>query len=80
MIFNGLADVVFWLFSLIFDGFSIVALPLNTITAVINIMKYGIWIMGVDLFVITWSCIIFWLTFKFSAGLVLFIWRLLPLT
>lgn len=80
MILEGLSGVVFWFIGLMFDGFSIVSLPTNAITAVVNIMKYGIWVLGLDLFVIVWSSILFWMIFKLSAGLLLFIWRLLPLT
>lgn len=80
MIIEGLSNIVFWLFGLIFDAFSIVTLPANLISALLTIIKYGIWIVGLDLWVIFWSCVIGWLVFKFTAGLVLFIWRLLPLT
>lgn len=80
MIVEKLFDVILWLVSLIFDGLSLIALPTNYITVLLNIMKYGVWVMGLDLFVIFWSCILFWITFKLGAGLILFIWRLLPLT
>lgn len=80
MIVESLSSIVFWFFGLIFDGFSIIQLPTNLITAVVEIMKYGIWILGLDLFVIFWASVLFWLMFKLTAGLILFIWRLLPLT
>lgn len=80
MVVEALSDIVFWFIGLLFDGFSIISLPTNLITAVVDIMKYGIWILGLDLFVIVWSSIIFWIMFKLSAGILLFVWRLLPLT
>lgn len=80
MIIEALSNIVFWLFGLMFDGFSIVTLPLNLVSVLVDILKYGIWVMGLDLFVITWTCIFGWLFAKLAIGLVLFIWRLLPLT
>ena len=77
MILEALSDLCFWVFGLLFDGFSLVTLPMNLVTAVIEIMKYGVWIMGLDLFVIFWSSILFWLTFKLGAGLILFILRVI---
>lgn len=77
MVIELLSDICFWVFGLLFDGFSIITLPVNLITAVIEIMKYGIWIMGLDLFIIFWSSILFWLTFKLAAGLVLFVLRVI---
>ena len=80
MILNGLAFFAMWVVNLIFDGFSLVSLPVSFISVLIDIMNYGAWILGGDLLAIVFSCVFFWLTFKFSAGLILFIYRLIPLT
>lgn len=80
MIIESVTGWAFFLIESLFSGFSLVSLPVNLINVLIDIMKFGAWVIGADLLGLVIGSIGFWLTFKFTAGLVLFIWRLLPLT
>ena len=80
MIIESLSSLSMWFIELLFSGFSALSLPTDLISTTINIMKYGAYVIGGDLVALVFGCILFWLTFKFTAGLVLFIWRLIPLT
>ena len=80
MIIEGLAGFGFWIIELVFSAFNVVTLPLNLTSAVFDIMKFGAWVIGADLFAIVIGNIFGWLLFKFVAGLILFIYRLIPLT
>lgn len=80
MILEGLAGFAMWIIEMIFAGFQVISLPVNLISVLIDFMKYGAWILGGDLLAIVFSCVFGWLTFKFTAGLLLFIYRLIPLT
>lgn len=80
MIIDGLATFAMWIIELIFSGFQVISLPANLVSVVLDIMKFGAWILGADLLVIIFGNIFFWLNFKFTSGLVLFIYRLIPLT
>lgn len=64
----------------LFSGLQIVNLPLDFMTVLLDIFCYGVWVIGADLMAIIITTITGWLLFKFSAGLILFVWRLLPLT
>ena len=80
MIVEALFGFGGWIIELIFSGFNIITLPLNLTSALFDIMKFGAWIIGGDLFAIVFGNIFFWLGFKFVSGLILFIYRLIPLT
>ena len=80
MIIEGVTGLAFWLVGLLFEGLQVVSLPINLATVLIDFMKVGAWILGADLLGIVFASVMFWLTFKMTAGLLLFIWRLLPLT
>lgn len=64
----------------LFSGLQILTLPLDFMTVLLDILCYGVWVIGADLVGIVFANIVFWLGLKFSIGLVIFIWRLLPLT
>lgn len=64
----------------LFSGLQFVSLPLDFMTVLLDIFCYGVWVIGADLMAIVLSSIVGWMTIKFGIGLVLFIWRLLPLT
>lgn len=80
MILEGLASFAMWIIELIFGGFQLVSLPLNLVSTLIDFMKYGAFVLGGDLLALVFACVFFWLTFKFTAGLLLFLYRLIPLT
>lgn len=80
MILNGLTDLSTWFISLVFSGFQAISLPANLISVLIDIMKFGSWVIGSDLLAIVFGTIFGWLAFKLTAGLIIFIWELIPLT
>lgn len=80
MIMDGLSSFVYWFIGLLFEGMQVVSLPTNLMSVLLDFMKGGAWVLGVDLLVLAMTSVIFWLSFKFTAGLLLFVWRLIPLT
>lgn len=80
MIVEGLASFAIWILNLIFEGFTLISLPANFISFLITILEFGAWVVGGAFLSLVFSNIFFWLSFKLAAGLVLFIYRLIPLT
>lgn len=80
MIVETLLGFTLTLIQGLFSGFQIVNLPTDLLTALLDFLCYGTWVIGADLMAIFLSTVVGMYTFKFSAGLVLFLWRLLPLT
>lgn len=80
MIVEGVTGLAFSIIEFVFSTFQILSLPVNLISVLVDFMQVGAWVIGADLLGLVFSSVIFWLGFKFTAGLVLFIWRLLPLT
>lgn len=72
------------LFVSFIDGFigavSIVTIPTDIISALSTVISYGSWVVGSDLLVIFATCVFTWTTIKLTFGLVIFIWKMLPLT
>lgn len=62
------------------EGFNLVTLPVNAIQALGAFCAYGSHVVGADLLLIFCSCVLGWAVLKATLGLLLFIWRLLPLT
>lgn len=80
MIIETLVGFALSLVQGLFSLLNLVTLPTDLLTALLDFFCYGTWVIGADLMGIVLATIVGWLTFKFVAGLVLFIWRLLPLT
>ena len=70
-------SVISGLFSSIAD---VVTLPVDLLNTLSTITGYGSYFIGGDLLVIFFSMIFFWMSLKIALGLVIFIWKLLPLT
>lgn len=80
MIIEFLFDVCL---SIIFGTVSIgevVALPVELLGVLTTLLQYGVWVVGVDVIALVFSTIFFWWGLKASLGLVIFVWKLLPLT
>jgi len=58
----------------------VLSLPLDSVRVLQAITCYGSYVVGSDLLLIFGSTVAFWLAVKCGLGLLLFIWRLLPLT
>lgn len=59
---------------------NVISLPVDAIGVLATIWGYGTFILGPDLFVLAMSSIFFWFVTRFTIGLVVFLWKLLPLT
>lgn len=80
MIVEGITGLAFNIIEFVFSTFQILSLPVNLISVLVDFMQVGAWVIGADLLGLVFGSVIWWLGFKFTAGLILFIWRLLPLT
>lgn len=80
MIVNTLLDLVVNSICGIFHGLEVLSLPIDLIGALVTVLEYGNAIVGTDLMLIIFGSIMGWLAIRTTAGLVIFIWRLLPLT
>lgn len=65
---------------LMFSSFQAFTLPVELLAVLIELLAYGTWVIGADLMAIVIANIVFWMATKFTIGLALFVWRLLPLT
>lgn len=79
MIIEVLVDYFVSLLSLAIDGFNAVSIPVDLISSLSTFVGYGSFVVGADLLLIVCSNIVAWLTFKIFAGIILFVWRLLPI-
>lgn len=80
MIVEGLLEIICDLIIGLLSGFNALDLDLSVITALLDVIGYGVYIIGGDLLLWFAGCVFAWTSFKFVAGLVVFLWKLLPLT
>lgn len=81
MIFTSLTSFAAFLIRTFISGVgSSVDIPTNTIEVLSTITCYGAYIVGTDLLLLFFSCVVFWACVKMTVGLCIFIWKLLPLT
>lgn len=75
-VFQWSCNLIVSLFSL----FEFVNLPLDLISTLYTIVCYGTWCVGADVLALFSASVMGWLIFKSSAGLALWLYKLLPLT
>lgn len=80
MIIEGTLDLFFSLLEMAFSGLEAIYLPTQLINTLSTLMCYGVWVVGVDVLGYFVSAVVFWWTLKFTVGLVVWVWELLPLT
>lgn len=80
MIVEGVVGLFFSIFRTFLSGLEIVHLPYQFINVLSTILSYGIWIVGADVFGLFITSVVSWWVIKFTVGLVIWIWELLPLT
>lgn len=80
MIVEGVVDLFFNTFSLLFGAFELVQLPTQAIGALTSVLAYGNWIVGVDILVLFAASVVFWWGVHMSIGLAVWVWKMLPLT
>lgn len=80
MILKFLLDMAVSVLCAGMTGLQILTLPVDLIGALATVIQYGQYVIGVDLFAVILGSVAFWITVKCSVGLLVFIWKLLPLT
>ena len=80
MIGSALLGIVQAIISTALEGIHALSLPVNLLQAISAFTGVGVWLIGADWIAIFCQCVLFWVAVKLSIGVVLFIWRLLPLT
>lgn len=64
----------------LFSVFEIINLPIDIISTLYTITSYGVWVVGADVLLLFTSTVMGWLVFKSTVGLVIWLYKLLPLT
>lgn len=80
--------IIEWIFSLAVSFISglldlvsgSVSIPVGLMSALGNITGFGTYIIGADLILVFVGCVMFWTGLKLSIGLLLWLWKLMPLT
>lgn len=80
MIIEFFVNIVVTLLCGAVSGLKLLSLPVDMIGALATVIQYGQYIMGADLFLAVLASAMFWIGLKATAGLLIFIWKLLPLT
>ena len=80
MIVEGLLGLVTSLLFGLFSGFEAVKLPLELLGVLSTLLQYGVWVVGADIMALVFSSLFFWWGLKFTVGIVVWLWELLPLT
>lgn len=79
MVLELIFDFGLWLFDLIFSTMPTLEPTLYSLTSTFSdIISFGIWVIGDDMWQFILTYIATWMTFKISWGLVLFIYKLIP--
>ena len=80
MIVESVVDLFFALFSTAVSGLEIIGLPYQFINTLSTIFVYGTWVVGADIMALFVAQIVGWWIIKFTVGIVVWAWELLPLT
>lgn len=81
MVIKLLVSLVVDIMTSLFSGLSdVITLPVDFLKVLSTITGYGSYFVGGDLLLIFFSLILFWMSAKMILGLVVFVWKLLPLT
>lgn len=80
MIVKVAIELLCGLITVTLNGFNAVNIPVNGIQVLSSFAAYGSYVVGADLLLMFCSCVLMWMSVKLTLGLVLFVWRLLPLT
>lgn len=80
MIFNLLFDLLSSLFLLVADAISLVPLPVALMDVLFDIFCYGTWVVGADFMASFITAVAGWYYVRWSIGILVFLWDLLPFT
>lgn len=80
MVVESLVEWFLNFFTFTLDQLTILPLPLSFLDVLYDFLCYGTFIIGADFMAILIPSIVMWFTIRFTVGVVVFIWELLPLT
>ncbi len=81
MILEAIFNFGLWLFDLIFSAMPSSAPVLYSVASTVEeLAGFGIWVIGEDMWFTLINTMLGWLVFKMTWGIILFIYRLIPLT
>ncbi len=81
MVIQAIFDFGLWLFGLIAEVLPSTAPAIYDISTTLGgVLSFGVWVIGEDMWLAILGSISGWLLFKLTWGIVLFIYRLIPLT
>lgn len=80
MIIEFIINVFCGLLSGFMSGLKVISIPMDAVTTLGTVISYGSYVVGSDFLLLFSSVIFMWMWLKFSLGIGLFLWRLLPLT
>ena len=79
MVLNAIFNFGIWIFEMIAEVMPPLSVAMyNTADTLAEVLSFGVWVIGDDMWITFMTLISAWLTFKLTWGLVLFIYRLLP--
>lgn len=79
MIFQVLIDFAVNIISRLIGGLSFFTIPFDFINVLATVCVYGNWLVGADVLLLFAGCVGSWFAIKITAGVVLFVYRLIPL-
>lgn len=79
MIFQVLIDFAVNIVSGLISGLSFFSIPVDLVNTLATVCVYGNWLVGADVLLLFAGCVSCWFGIKISAGIVLFVYRLIPL-
>lgn len=80
MIIEFFVTIVTNLLTSALSAAQVLTIPSDIAGALSTFMAYGNYVVGGDLLLLFATSVTTWMTLKLTVGVVLFIWRLLPLT
>lgn len=80
MIIEFFVTIVTNLLTSALSAAQVLTIPSDIAGALSTFMAYGNYVVGGDLLLLFATSVTTWMTLKLTVGVVLFVWRLLPLT
>lgn len=80
MLLVGLLNLTRSIISVALNGLGVLPWPPALFGVLADITGFGVWVLGSDLILAFTAAVVFWIVLKMSLGVIIFIWRLLPLT
>lgn len=80
MIIQTLVDFAVSILVGAIHGIEFLSLPLDLIEVLGSICAYGSWVVGSDILLIFAGNVAIWTGIKIAYGIIVYIWKLLPLT